>query len=190
MFLARILYPVEVLGPGRRIGLWLCGCPHRCRGCSNPELWEQRREFCISEERLMELIERITAEHPVDGFTITGGDPFFQPEALNSLLIRLRGIADDILVYTGYTLEEINSLGEAARAALGRISVLIDGRYIEELNNNCPLRGSENQRVIFPDESKRAVYEEYMSRGNSIQNFSAGSSVISVGIHRRGFTKS
>ena len=187
MFLARILYPVEVLGPGKRIGLWFCGCPHRCKGCSNPELWEQQPQFAISEERLMELIGRITAENPVDGFTITGGDPFFQPEALNALLDRLRGISDDILVYTGYTLEELQALGESAQSALGKISVLIDGRYIEKLNNNCPLRGSENQRVIFLDENKRSAYEEYMKRGNSIQNFSAGNSVISVGIHRRGF---
>lgn len=40
MYIARILYPVEVLGPGKRIGIWFCGCPRRCEGCSNPELWE------------------------------------------------------------------------------------------------------------------------------------------------------
>ncbi len=26
-------FPVTVLGPGRRIGLWLQGCTIRCRGC-------------------------------------------------------------------------------------------------------------------------------------------------------------
>lgn len=36
MYIARILYPVEVLGPGKRIGIWFCGCPRRCEGCSQP----------------------------------------------------------------------------------------------------------------------------------------------------------
>lgn len=187
MFIARILYPVEVLGPGRRVGVWFCGCPHKCGGCSNPELWEQRPQFNIALDELMQLIARIAQGNRIDGFTLTGGEPFFQPEALNALLDKIRAISDDILVYTGYTLEELNSAGSAADCALKKISVLIDGRYVERLNNNCPLRGSENQRVIYLDESKRRIYEEYMSHGNSIQNFSAGSSVISVGIHRRGF---
>lgn len=40
MYIARILYPVKVLGPGERIGIWMDGCEHGCIGCSNPELWD------------------------------------------------------------------------------------------------------------------------------------------------------
>ena len=47
MNVARILFPVQVLGPGNRIGIWLCGCNRACKGCSNPELWIQRDEFEI-----------------------------------------------------------------------------------------------------------------------------------------------
>lgn len=36
MYVARILYPVEVLGPGKRVGIWFSGCPSKCKGCSNP----------------------------------------------------------------------------------------------------------------------------------------------------------
>ena len=45
MNVARILYPVKVLGPGKRIGIWLCGCDRECFGCSNPELWEPKPEY-------------------------------------------------------------------------------------------------------------------------------------------------
>lgn len=181
MFVARILYPVRTLGPGNRIGIWFCGCSHGCRGCSNPELWQRREEYRITPQRLMELVRSVSDSAPVDGFTLTGGDPMEQPE-LAALLPELREISGDILLYTGYTLEQLRGMSGAS-GVLENVSVLIDGEYIAERNNGCPLRGSDNQRVIFLDESRRAGYEEYMRQGNMIQNFTVWNSVISVGIH-------
>ena len=57
MNVARILCPVEVLGPGKRAGIWVCGCGRRCKGCSNPELWEQRPEYEVSIEDISGLIK-------------------------------------------------------------------------------------------------------------------------------------
>ena len=184
MNLARLLYPVNSLGPGDRIGIWLCGCSHRCKGCSNPELWQRQERYNISVENALRLVRSVSDSRRVDGFTITGGDPMEQPEALAVLLPELKKIAPDILVYTGYTMEQLRARkSEYVEQALQNISVLIDGSYIEERNNGCPLRGSDNQRVIFLDESVRTAYEKYMSGGNKIQNFTSGNSVISVGIH-------
>ncbi len=184
MLVARILYPVKTLGPGSRIGLWLCGCSHKCSGCSNPELWERQEKYRISVEDLLKLIHSVSDNNPVDGFTITGGDPMEQPEELALLLPELRRISRDILVYTGYTLEELKRMrSDCIDNVLENTAVLIDGKYIKERNNGCPLRGSDNQRVICIDEGFRSVYEEYMRRGNEIQNFTSGNSVISVGIH-------
>lgn len=184
MNLARILYPVKTLGVGDRIGLWLCGCSHGCRGCSNPELWQPREEYSISVANLLKLVRSISDSRRVDGFTITGGDPLEQPDELAELLSELRVISRDILVYTGYTLEQLREMNSPSiDIVLRNTAVLIDGLYIEERNNGCPLRGSDNQRVIFLDESFRPAYEEYMRGGNKIQNFTSGSSVISVGIH-------
>ena len=181
MFVARILYPVRTLGPGNRIGIWFCGCSHGCKGCSNQELWQRREEYRITPRRLMELVRSISDSAPVDGFTLTGGDPMEQPE-LAGLLPELREISGDILLYTGYMLEQVREM-PGASGVLENVSVLIDGEYIAERNTGCPLRGSDNQRVIFLDESRRAVYEEYMRQGNMIQNFTVGNSVVSVGIH-------
>ena len=79
----------------------------------------------------------------MDGFTITGGDPFYQPDALRELLPLLETISPDILVYTGYLREEL------PEDILQHIAVLIDGRYVQENNRGEVLRGSDNQRIII-----------------------------------------
>ena len=66
MYLARILYPVEVLGCGKRVGIWFNGCPHHCKGCSNPELWEFQKRYSIRIENGMQLINRIAKENLID----------------------------------------------------------------------------------------------------------------------------
>lgn len=182
MYVARVLYPVEVLGPGKRVGIWFCGCPRRCKGCSNPELWTFQERYRTSPQVVYELVLRIAAEHTIDGFTITGGDPMYQEAELQELLGLLRGISDDILVYTGY------SIGELSRAALSGISVLIDGAYIESRNTGCALRGSDNQGIHILDPDYREKYAAYLNQHrNAIQNFMTADGVISVGIHRPNF---
>ena len=178
MYVARILYPVKVLGPGNRIGIWFCGCPRRCNGCSNPELWEFQSRYKTSLETVMSLIKKIAQAHVVDGFTITGGDPFFQPEDLAYLLEEIKQISDDIIVYTGYMKDELPA------PLLKNIAVLIDAPYIKTRNNNCLLRGSDNQTIYILSEKYRAPYEKYLvTAKNQIQNFATRDGYISVGIH-------
>ena len=184
MYIARILYPVEVLGPGKRIGIWFCGCSHGCIGCSNPELWQRQEKYKINLEDLLALIRQISDANLVDGFTITGGDPMEQSEELSILLKNIKAISDDILVYTGFEIEELTE------GQLENISVLIDGKYKEELNDNSLLRGSSNQRIHILDEKHRGKYEKYLQTAtNQIQNFNTGDGIVSVGIHRRDFIR-
>ena len=185
MYIARILYPVRVLGPGDRVGIWFAGCEHRCPGCSNPELWVQKSGWKMDTASVMKLIRLIADRHPVDGFTLTGGDPFFQPEALGELLRELKRISPDILVYTGYDYDEIR---EARGDLLQDITVLIDGKYVEAENRGSLLRGSDNQRILILQEDKRPLYEHYLAtQKSSVQNFSTNDGIISVGIHRPGY---
>jgi len=187
---ARILYPVESLGPGKRIGIWLCGCPRRCDGCSNPELWEPDSRYEISTDNILKLINGISEKYHIDGFTITGGDPFFQPEALDVLTEQLIKISDDILIYTGYEVEELRATNNSnINGALNRTAVLIDGKYIKERNHGYVLRGSDNQRIHILSEKLRSRYEEYLNSPSRIQNFPSDSGVISVGIHRAEFAR-
>lgn len=182
MYVARVLYPVEVLGPGKRVGIWFCGCPRRCEGCSNPELWVQQERYHTTPETVMRLVRRIAESNRIDGFTITGGDPMYQPEALQRLISLLRTVSTDILVYTGYQKAELPD------AWLEGITVLIDGEYLLQKNRNCFLRGSENQQIYIFDPDKKSMYEDYIANGtNHIQNFMTGDGVVSVGIHKPGF---
>lgn len=184
MYAARILYPVRVLGPGERIGVWLSGCHRACPGCSNPELWEQREEQRISVEQLSELLHRLARERQVDGVTITGGEPFAQCGELALLLKKIADITDDVLIFTGYLREELDLLPEA-EAVLERTAVLIDGPYVQALNDGLPLRGSRNQRIHYLKAGVQSRYEAFLTSGGpAIQNFTLGSSVVSVGIHR------
>lgn len=182
MYIARILYPVKVLGPGDRIGIWFCGCEHHCPGCSNPELWDQNEKYSTDLDTVMRLVHLISERNQVDGITLTGGDPFFQPEALRLLLKELLIISKDVLVYTGYEYEEIK---DVYADILEDIAVLIDGRYIEAENHGSMLRGSDNQEIIVLNDGVRDLYAEYLGRNESmIQNFSTGDGIISVGIHQ------
>lgn len=182
MYVARVLYPVEVLGPGKRVGIWFCGCPRRCKGCSNPELWNFQERYKTTPETVFEMIKTVSENYIIDGFTITGGDPFYQTKDLKKLLEMLKTISDDIIVYTGYKREELKT------DEIENISVLIDGEYIEELNNNSLLRGSSNQRIHILDETKADKYSLYFStENNKVQNFFTSDGVVSVGIHRPDF---
>ena len=185
MYIARILFPVKVLGPGNRIGIWFDGCNHKCKGCSNPELWEQQEIYKTDKNTVMDLIKPIVEKGTIDGFTLTGGDPFLQPEALEELLPILTDISSDILCYTGFNYEELkDSYGHI----LKNIAVLIDGKYIEERNNGQVLRGSDNQRIIVLREEFKEKYDDYLSTAkNEIQNFRTRETIISVGIHDRNY---
>jgi len=184
VFVARILYPVEVLGPGMRVGIWLSGCERRCEGCISPDLWVQREEQNISVGSVATLIEQIARENRIDGFTISGGEPFLQASELNDLLSVLKIVSDDVLVYTGFTLEELNGMtDENVAKALAQIAVLIDGVYIQSLNDGAILRGSRNQRMHILRKDLTRAYQEYCSKErNELQNFADGDAVVTVGI--------
>ena len=187
MNVARILYPVEVLGPGKRVGIWVCGCRRGCGGCSNPELWEQKPEYEVSINEISGLIGRIAESHEIDGFTISGGEPMHQALELVRLIEELKRYSEDILIYTGYRIEELQERSDAV-AVLGQAAVLIDGEYLEEENTDVLLRGSENQRIHILNDDLREKYESYLATAhNQIQNFTTRDGVVSVGIHKKGF---
>ena len=188
MQIDRILYPVSSLGPGERLVIWTIGCSKKCFNCANPELWENNPDKNINVTELVELIRQYINKNKIDGITITGGEPLDQIEELNELLLLIREIADDILVFTGYSIEEaIARIPEHKWEILkNHVSVLIDGPYINKLNdNNHSLLGSTNQNIIYFDETKKESYSIYIKKGRTVQNVFYNEKIISVGIHNR-----
>lgn len=189
MYVARVLYPVNVLGIGNRVGIWTSICKHKCIGCSNPELWESNESQKVSVKDLFNTINQINNYKKIDGFTITGGDPFYQVKDLRKLIDKLLLISDDIIIYTGFTIEELKRENdEDINYILSHITVLIDGRYKQELNDNSFMVGSSNQRKLILNEKYKEVYESYFaSNTNQIQNFMFDDGIVSVGIHSKDF---
>ena len=188
MYIDRILAPIETLGPGRRLVIWTKGCTKHCPHCANPELWDTAaaKEYSVSD--IVTIIRNVYRETKFDGITISGGDPLEQKEDILTLLEQVQDLTEDILVYTGYTLEELERLWteDEIRRLKQYISVLIDGPYIDAQNEKeIVLRGSANQRILYFKEKQKDAYEAYLSEGRKIQNVMMGDKLISVGIHNR-----
>lgn len=178
MQIDRILFPVTTLGPGIRLVVWTIGCPHQCYNCSNPELWESNISKDISIDDLMSVFQKY--RFLVDGITITGGEPFFQSNELYLLLNNLKAIGyKDILVYTGYKYEHVR---EYFPNIIENIDVLVDGLYVDSLNNNIGYKGSSNQRCIVLNRKLEDKYKDFDIKKRQRQNFISDDVIVSVGI--------
>jgi organic radical activating enzyme len=144
-----------VNGPGPRTVLWLVGCPIHCPGCQNEHLWSPSSTTARSDPRALAIrLLDLAGDQPL---TITGGEPFYQADALFLLLANIRlddhfaGRRREIVVYSGYTWEDLLDLDEATTtiACLRLIDILVDGPYIRSQDDRLiQWRGSRNQRVI------------------------------------------
>lgn len=184
MRIGRILSPVHSLGPGERLCIWTQGCSKKCMGCISPELQEPA-ELDIDEEILWNLMQQIADKNNCSGLTVSGGDPMEQPDSLLMLLEKARSRFEDILVYTGFSVEDIlkGCAGGAGIKCLDYIDVLIDGRYVKELNtSDCVLRGSSNQKITYLNEKMKPIYEEYMKQGRIVETFAHNQETIITGI--------
>jgi anaerobic ribonucleoside-triphosphate reductase activating protein len=114
-------------------------------------------------QRLLEQISRWIPD--ADGITISGGEPFEQPEALIALLSALRKRTSiDILVYSGYPIESLNLI---LSQSSGMIDALISDAFDLHSPHSRPLRGSDNQRLHkFTDlgRSKFGQYERELTK--------------------------
>ena len=136
-------------GPGVRFTVFVQGCPHHCPGCHNPETHDFEGGRLVEGER---ILAHIQANPLLSGVTFSGGEPFCQAGALCALAEAVLACGKNIVVYSGFTFEELLQMGENQPDVLRLLQLadwLIDGRYEEEQRDlTLSFRGSRNQRMI------------------------------------------
>lgn len=144
------VYPETISdGYGLRYAIYLAGCRHACPGCHNPQSWTPFAGKPFTEEILLRIIDEINSDPLLDGITLSGGDPFYNPELLLELLVMLKNeTRQNIWCYTGFTYEALLQQ-EVTRDCLRYIDTLVDGPFIQQLYDPALLfRGSSNQRIL------------------------------------------
>jgi len=185
-------FPVTVLGPGRRIGLWLQGCSIGCAGCVSRDTWAAEAGHSVRLAELLAWCRQTTQGQPFDGVTISGGEPFDQPQALAELLAGLHhwraqaGLDFDLLCYSGHPLARLQ---REHPALLALLDALIPEPYVDNLPMNQLWRGSANQPLVLLSERGRQRYSAFVDAPPAAKRMQVGISgqrVWWVGLPERG----
>lgn len=149
IYLYRIYHHSTVDGPGRRSVIQVAGCSILCAGCYIPETHLRANGRLVSITEIILEIDEKSGEH--DGVTILGGEPFDQLESLEILVKRLKAKGYHLVIYSGYTVENLlERNSQSINRILAKTDLLIDGAFQRELASNAgEYRGSSNQRLIY-----------------------------------------
>jgi anaerobic ribonucleoside-triphosphate reductase activating protein len=94
-----------------------------------------------------------------EGVTISGGEPFYQPEGLHDLALALRaGGVRDILAYSGKRIEDILREHPWAEELF---TAVVDGPFEEDRPTDAPWKGSDGQALHVLDPSFADIYREW-----------------------------
>jgi anaerobic ribonucleoside-triphosphate reductase activating protein len=127
-----------------------------------------------------------------DGVTISGGEPFEQPQALTELLTGIRSRANcNVLVYSGKVFEQLE---QHPLIGSGLIDALISDPFELDTPQTKALRGSDNQRLhLLTPRGAEAFgsFERPTNQGDRRLDvmFDADGVVWLAGIPRRGDMK-
>lgn len=136
-------------GPGARYALWLQGCSIRCPGCCNPHLFTTDPGQWLEPASI--VAEMASVGSAIEGLTLLGGEPMDQAQALPALLRGARDLGLSVMLFSGFTLQELRAVpDDAVQAVLGLVDVLVDGRYDGSRPETERLwAGSTNQRFHY-----------------------------------------
>lgn len=161
---AQYAFDVYNLGPGKRSVLWVQGCPFECPGCISPN---HRGEGGYFEES--NILARMFLNCSDSGeITISGGEPILQASALCEFIDALKNERDiGVIMYSGFEYSQIKKMADenpGIRELLGKIDLLIDGKYVAELDRKEILRGSINQQFIYLTDRYTNIEESEYSK--------------------------
>lgn len=140
-------------GPGLRYIVFTQGCALRCKYCHNPDTWKTTDGNETTTEELIEDIVKYKSFMAASkgGVTVSGGEPFLQPDFLKDLLMKCKEeglhtaidssgyvdlkVADPILDYTDLVLLDIKSYNKEVFKSLTGVPLdrtLAFAKHLEE----------------------------------------------------------
>ncbi len=163
-------------GPYRRFAIWVQGCSIQCPGCCNQEMFNASGGNDVQVETLRDLVLETEG---IEGLTLLGGEPFDQAKTLSRLTGDVRKAGLGVMIFSGYTLDDIGNMGSAEQSLLENTDVLVAGPYIQKEHVYYKRWiGSDNQRVHFLTSRYRNC-SEFRRPGQSIHiSFSEDSFTI------------
>lgn len=125
--------------------IWFQGCSRRCPGCFNPGAGDPGRGEPVTPAELFRRVERV--KEGIEGITLSGGEPLDQlPGLLRFLRLVRERSSLSVLLFTGYTLEEVESL-PGGQEVLALTDVIVAGPYVHDRHLGRGLLGSANQEA-------------------------------------------
>ncbi|MCL2588704.1 MAG: pyruvate formate-lyase-activating protein [Oscillospiraceae bacterium] len=109
-------------GPGIRYVVFFAGCNLRCKYCHNPDTWKMKNGYESTVDELLRDIKKYKSylQFSGGGVTISGGEPFLQPDFLVELLRACQSAG----IHTALDTSG-NTKPETARAALEHTDLLL-----------------------------------------------------------------
>lgn len=137
-------------GKGVGLTLFVQNCTHKCKGCQNPETWDEKGGNDFTKKEWDEIVEYFLHRSSADHLTLSGGDPLDNLLLTNYIVANFNYIFPQkkIWLYTGYTWEEIVQ-NPKFLPIVETVDVIVDGPFIESQKDlTLAFRGSSNQRII------------------------------------------
>ncbi len=167
VYIDLIYHPLKSLGPGERVGIWFQGCTLACKECVSQHTWEQTEDKLYFLEDVTERLVSLNCKK----LTISGGEPFQQPDALYALLATIKDEFDDILVYSGYTYQYLE---KNFANILSLIDILVDGIFMNTLPTNKMYKGSDNQKMYILNDRHLSSYALFAKDTNRVMQLHQG----------------
>ena len=138
-------------GPGLRAVLWVQGCDKRCPGCCNPGLLPIVTRELVTAASMVEKMMTAKAAFGIEGITFLGGEPMLQAKGLAEVAIAAQAAGLSVMVFTGYTVQELTLLRpDGAQTLLDATDLLVDGPYMADQPDTArSWVGSKNQRFHY-----------------------------------------
>ena len=151
---AGVIYNDITAAPGLCVSFFTQGCPHRCKGCHNPETWDFDGGLEFTSDVLFDVIKGLNAQGIHRNFCIMGGEPLCQENLFltQMMVMNVKEKCPDskIYIWTGYYYSDlVHSNDKRIQTILSMADYLIDGPYDNTKRDlTLVMRGSTNQSII------------------------------------------